>query len=171
MRWGGLWRHRDFRRLWIGDTISQFGTTISRLALPLLAVLVLHASPFQVGLLTAFETLAFLLIGLPAGAWVDRMRRRRVLIVNDLVRTVAIGSVPVAAAVGVLGMGQLYVVAFVTGVSTVFFDVAYQSYLPELIGRDDLVVGNAALQASQSVAVVAGPSVGGALVQVLGAPT
>lgn len=170
VRRGGLWHHRDFRRLWVGDTISQFGTAVSGLALPLLAVLVLDASTFEVGLLTAFETLAFLLIGLPAGAWVDRMRRRRVLIVNDLVRAVAIGSLPVAYAAGVLSIGQLYGVAFVVGVSTVFFDVAYQSYLPELIGRDDLVEGNAKLQASQSVAEVAGPSVGGVLVQALTAP-
>ncbi|MGH3938336.1 MAG: MFS transporter [Pseudonocardiaceae bacterium] len=169
-RRGGLWHHRDFRRLWVGDTISQFGTTISRLALPLLAVLVLDASTFEVGLLVAFETVAFLLIGLPAGVWVDRMRRRRVLIVNDLVRAVAIGSLPVAHAAGVLSIEQLYCVAFISGVGTVFFDVAYQSYLPELIGRDDLVEGNAKLQASQSVAQVAGPSGGGALVQTLTAP-
>ncbi len=83
---GGLWHHRDFRRLWIGDTVSQLGTSVSRLALPLSALLVLHASTFEVGLLTALETLAFLLIGLPAGAWVDRMRRRRVLVVSDVDR-------------------------------------------------------------------------------------
>ena len=169
-RRGGLWHHRDFRRLWIGDTVSQFGTTISGLALPLLAVLVLNASTLEVGLLTAFETLAFLLIGLPAGAWVDRMRRRRVLILNDLVRAVAIGSLPLAAALHHLTIGQLFAVAFVSGVSTVFFDVAYQSYLPELVGRESLVEGNAKLQASESVAQVAGPSVGGLLVQALTAP-
>lgn len=109
--------------MWIGDTVSQFGTSVSRLALPLLALLVLHASTFEVGLLT-----------------------------------------------GVLSIGQLFAVAFVAGVGTVFFDVGYQSYLPELIGRDDLVDGNAKLQASQSVAMVAGPSVGGGLVQALTAP-
>jgi len=110
-RRGGLWHHLDFRRLWIGDTVSQFGTMISQLALPLVAINTLHASVFEVGLLTTFETLAFLLIGLPAGAWVDRMRHRRVLIVGDVVRALALGSLPLAALVDALTIGQLYVVA------------------------------------------------------------
>jgi MFS family permease len=169
-RRGGLWHHLDFRRLWIGETVSQFGSAISNLALPLVAILVLHASTFQVGLLATFESLAFLLVGLPAGAWVDRMRFRSVLIVNDVVRAVAIGSIPAAQAMGVLSIGQLYVVALLIGVSTVFFDVAYQSYLPELVDRKLLVEGNAKLQASESVAQVAGPSVGGLLIQALTAP-
>jgi MFS family permease len=165
-----LWRHRDFRRLWAGDTVSQFGTMVTQIALPLLAVKVLHASPFEVGLLTAFETLAFLVVGLPAGAWVDRMRRRNVLIVGDLLRSVLLGSLPLAAWLGVLALPQVYAVALVAGVCTVFFDVAYQSYLPHLVGRAHLVEGNAKLQASQSVAQVAGPSIGGLLVQWLTAP-
>ena len=169
-RRGGLWHHLDFRRLWIGETVSQFGTMISQLALPLVAILVLHASTFEVGLLTAFETVAFLVVGLPAGAWVDRMRFRTVLIVNDLVRAVALGSVPLAQALGVLTIGQLYLVALATGISTVFFDVAYQSYLPELVGRSELVEGNAKLQASESVSQIAGPSIGGLLIQALTAP-
>jgi MFS family permease len=167
---GSLWRHADFRRLWAGDTISQFGTMVTLIALPLLAVKTLHATAFEVGLLTASETAAFLLVGLPAGAWVDRMRRRGVMIVNDLLRAALLGSLPVAAWLDVLTLGQLYVVALLTGVCTVFFDVAYQSYLPHLVGREHLVEGNAKLQASQSVAQVAGPSVGGALVQWLTAP-
>src|ERR1700722_12070829 len=129
----GLWQHLDFRRLWIGETVSQFGTMISQLALPLVAILVVHASTFQVGLLTTLEMLAFLVIGLPAGAWVDRMRFRVVLIVNDVIRAIALGSIPVAQLMGVLTIGQLYVVALVTGISTVFFDVAYQSYVPQLV--------------------------------------
>jgi MFS family permease len=165
-----LWQHADFRRLWVGETVSQFGSMISQLALPLVAILVVHASTFEVGALTACETVAFLLVGLPAGAWVDRMRFRSVLIVNDLVRALAIGSVPLAWALDGLTMAQLFVVAVVTGVSTVFFDVAYQSYLPELIERRLLVDGNAKLQASESVAQVAGPSVGGLLIQALTAP-
>jgi MFS family permease len=169
-RRGGLWHHLDFRRLWIGETVSQFGTMVSQLALPLVAILIVHASTFQVGLLTAFESLAFLVIGLPAGAWVDRMRFRHVLIVNDLLRAVAMASIPAAQALGVLTIGQLYVVAVVIGVCTVFFDVAYQSYLPELVDRTLLVEGNAKLQASESVAQVAGPSVGGLLIQALTAP-
>ena len=169
-RRGGLWHHLDFRRLWIGETVSQFGTQITFLALPLVAILVLHASTFEVGLLTALDTLGFLIVGLPAGAWVDRMRFRSVLILNDLVRAIALGSIPLAQALGVLTIGQLYVVAVVAGVSTVFFDVAYQSYLPDLIDRQALVEGNAKLQASESVSQIAGPSVGGALIQALTAP-
>jgi MFS family permease len=165
-----LWRHRDFRRLWAGDTVSQFGTMVTLIALPLLAVKTLHATPFQVGLLTTCETLAFLLVGLPAGAWVDRLRRRDVLIVGDLLRAVLLGTLPLAAWLGVLDLPQVYIVALVAGICTVFFDVAYQSYLPHLVGRDHLVEGNAKLQASQSVAQVAGPSVGGLLVQWLTAP-
>ncbi len=166
----GLWYHRNFRRLWIGETVSQFGTMISQLALPLVAILVTHASTFEVGLLTALQSVAFLLIGLPAGAWVDRMRFRNVLIANDILRAVAIGSIPAAAAMHVLTIEQLYVVAVVMGIGTVFFDVAYQSYLPELIDREELVDGNAKLQASESVAQLAGPSIGGVLIQALTAP-
>ncbi len=162
--------HRDFRLLWAGDAISQVGTMVTMLALPLLAVRTLHASPLQVGLLTTFETLAFLVIGLPAGAWVDRLRRRNVLVVGDLGRAVMLASLPVAAHYQVLTMAQLYLVALVNGVFTVFFDVAYQSYLPSLVGRDHLVEGNAKLQGTQSVAQVAGPSLGGFLVQLLTAP-
>ena len=167
---GGLWHHLDFRRLWIGETVSQFGTMISQLALPLVAILVVHATTFQVGLLATFEMLAFLVVGLPAGAWVDRMRYRWVLIANDVLRALALGSIPLAQLLGVLTIGQLYVVALLTGVCTVFFDVAYQSYLPQLVDRKDLVEGNAKLQASESVSQIAGPSVGGVLIQVLTAP-
>jgi MFS family permease len=165
-----LWRHLDFRRLWIGETVSQFGTMISELALPLVAILVVHASTFQVGLLSAFQTVAFAVVSLPAGAWVERMRFRNVLIVNDLIRAGALASIPAARIAGVLTMWQLYAVALAMGVSTVFFDVAYQSYLPRLIGRAQLVDGNAKLQASESVSQLAGPSAGGLLIQALGAP-
>jgi MFS family permease len=169
-RRGGLWHHRAFRRLWIGETVSQFGTTVSQLALPLVAILVVHASTFDVGLLTACETAAFVVVGLPAGAWVERMRFRSVLIVNDLIRAVALGWIPLAKLLGVLTIGQLYAVALISGVSTVFFDVAYQSYLPQLVDREQLVEGNAKLQASESVSQIAGPSLGGLLIQVLTAP-
>jgi len=166
----GLWHHADFRRLWIGETVSHFGTAISQLALPLVAILTLHATTFEVGLLTAVEMSAFLVVGLPAGAWVDRMRFRLVLIVNDVVRALALASIPLAAALDGLTIGQLYAVALVTSVSTVFFDVAYQSYLPELVGREELVDGNAKLQASESVSQIAGPGLGGVIVQALTAP-
>lgn len=169
-RLGELFYHRDFRRLWIGDAISQFGTMITMLALPLLAVLTLDATPFQVGALTACEMAAFLVIGLPAGAWVDRMRRRNVMIVADVGRAITIGSLPVAAAFGVLTLAHVYIAALAIGTFTVFFDVAYQSYLPTLVGRDHLVEGNAKLQGTQSVAMSAGPGIGGVLIQVLTAP-
>jgi Na+/melibiose symporter-like transporter len=165
-----LWRHHDFRQLWAGDTVSQLGTQFSQLALPVLAVTVLHAGPRDMGFLTAAETLAFLVVGLPAGAWVDRWRKKRVLMTGDAVRAVAFGSIPVAWSLGQLTLGQLYVVALAAGVATVFFDVAYQSYLPAIVDGDQVVDGNAKLQASQSVAQVAGPALGGALLGVLAAP-
>jgi MFS family permease len=167
---GGLWRHLDFRRLWIGETVSQFGTMISQLALPLVAILVVHATTLEVGLLESCQTAPFLLVGLPAGAWVERMRFRSVLIVNDVVRAAALGSIPLAKLLGVLTIGQLFGVALITGVATVFFDVAYQSYLPQLVGREQLVAGNSRLQASESVSQIAGPSAAGLLIQALTAP-
>lgn len=165
-----LWRHRDFRRLWAAETVSQVGTQVTLVALPLLAVTQLHASAFQMGILTSLETLAFLVVGLPAGALVDRWRRNRVLVTGDLVRAVAIGSLPVAAALDVLGLGQLYVVALVAGTATVFFDVGYQSYLPSLVDRGQIVEGNSKLEASRAVAQVAGPGITGVLIRALGAP-
>ncbi|MCW2641805.1 MAG: major facilitator transporter [Dactylosporangium sp.] len=166
----GLLRHYDFRQLFVADTISQLGTQVSILALPLVAVLALHAGPFEVGLLAACETAAFLLVGLPAGAWVDRMRRRNVLIVGDLGRAVVLGSVPVAWWLDVLTMPQLYAVGLLAGVFTVFFDVAYQSYLPHLVGRDNLVEGNAKLEAVRGVNQIAGPTAAGLVIQWLTAP-
>ena len=165
-----LLRHHDFRQLWAAETVSQVGTQITLVALPLLAVTVLDASAFQMGVLTALETVAFLVVGLPAGAWVDRWRRKRVLVASDLVRAAAIGSLPLAAALDVLTLQQLYVVALVAGTATVFFDVGYQSYLPSLVDRDQIVDGNSKLEASRAVAQVAGPGLTGVLVRFLGAP-
>lgn len=166
----GLWRHHDFRQLWAAETVSQIGTQITLLALPVLAVGVLGATPMEMGVLTALETAAFLVIGLPAGAWVDRWHRRRVLMSSDLVRAVALGSLPVAYALDVLALPHLFVVAAVTGTATVFFDVAYQSYLPALVARDQIVDGNGKLEASRAVAQVAGPGLAGVLLRFLGAP-
>jgi MFS family permease len=166
----GLLRDHDFRQLYVADTVSQLGTQVSLLALPLVAVRALHASNFEMGLLAACETLAFLLIGLPAGAWVDRLRRRNVLIVGDLGRALVLGSVPLAWWAGVLTMPQLYAVALLAGVLTVFFDVAYQSYLPHLVGRDKLVEGNAKLEAVRAVNQLAGPPLAGGLISALTAP-
>jgi predicted MFS family arabinose efflux permease len=150
--------------------VSQLGTQVTLLALPLTAVRLLHASTFEVGLLTTAAWSPWLLVGLPAGAWVDRVRRRPVLVVTDLGRAAALLSVPAAALAGVLTMAQLYAVALVHGALAVFFEVAYQSYVPALVGRDDLVEGNARLETSRSIAQVAGPGVGGSLVQLLTAP-
>src|SRR4051794_17780394 len=122
------------------------------------------------GVLAALETAAFLLIGLPAGAWVDRWRRKRVLVVNDLVRMVALASLPIAWALDVLSLWQLFLVAAITGTATVFFDVAYQSYLPTLVDGDQIVDGNGKLESSRAVAQVAGPGITGVLLRVLGAP-
>jgi MFS family permease len=165
-----LWRHADFMKLWTAETISQLGTQVTLLALPLTAILILKATPFQVGLLSTIEFLPFILVGLPAGVWVDRLRRRPILIVGDLGRVFSLGSVPIAYELGVLHIAQLYVVAFVTGVLTVFFDVAYQSYLPSLVQREHLVDGNSKLEISRSGAQLAGPGIAGLLIQTLKAP-
>jgi MFS family permease len=166
----GLLREIDFRRLWVGETISQFGSQVSLLAIPFIATVLLQATPFEVALLGTLQFLPFLLFTLPAGAWVDRLRRRPILISGDLVRVVALATIPVAWSLGVLGMWQLYLVSFVAGIATVFFDVAYQSYLPALVDRNDLVEGNAKLQASEASAGVVGPGLGGALIGLVGAP-
>jgi MFS family permease len=166
----GLWRHRDFRQLWAAETVSQVGTQITVLALPVLAVTILHATPLEMGVLTALETAAFLVIGLPAGAWVDRWRRKWVLVVSDVVRAVALTSLPAAWLLDVLTLPQLFLVAAATGTATVFFDVAYQSYLPTLVARDQIVDGNSKLETSRAVAQVAGPGITGVLLRVLGAP-
>jgi MFS family permease len=167
---GGLWRHRDFLSLWGAETVSQFGSQITFLALPLVAILVLDESAFRVAALTSVYFLPFLLLTLPAGVWVDRLRRRPILVIGDLVRAVALLTIPLAHWADVLTIWQLYVVAFVTGVGTVFFDVAYQSYLPALVGRDQVVDGNSKLEISRAAASVGGPGLGGILVSALTAP-
>ena len=167
---GGLHRNRDFVRLWAGQTISQVGSQITLLALPLVAIRTLRANAFELGVLAAAETIPFLLIGLPAGVWVDRWRRRPVLVVADVGRAVVLVSVPVAFVLDALTMAQLYAVAVLTGVFTVFFDVAYQSYLPALVRRDELVEGNSRLELSRSGAQVVGPGLAGMLVHLLRAP-
>jgi MFS family permease len=165
-----LLRHGDFLKLWTAETISQFGTQVSLLAVPLVAIVVLQASPFEVALLGAIEFLPFILFTLPAGAWVDRLRRRPILIIGDVGRAVSLLSIPVAHALGVLSVPQLYVVGFVTGTLTVLFDVAYQSYLPSLVDRDQIVDGNSKLEISRTIAQSAGPALGGGLIGWVTAP-
>ena len=165
-----LLRHPDFVRLWTGQTISQLGSQVSALAIPFVAIEILEASTFQVALLGVIDFLPFLLIGLPAGVWVDRLRRRPVMIAGDLGRAVALATIPIAFLAGALTIVQLYVVGFVVGVLTVFFDVAYQSYLPSLVARDQLQEGNAKLEMSRAGAQVVGPGLAGILIGALRAP-
>lgn len=164
-----LFAHRDFRLLLAGQTTSQLGTQVSAVAIPLLAVLSLHAAPFQLGLLGASSTLAFAVIGLPAGAWLDRLRRRPVLIGSDLVRAALLATIPVAAAFGALSITQLLVVSLLTGLARVFFDVGYQSYIPTVIGRDRVLSGNSAMETIRASGQIVGPGLGGALVSLVGA--
>jgi MFS family permease len=166
----GLWRHRDFLSLWGAETISQFGSQVSFLALPLVAILALDESTFEVAALTSVTFLPFLLFTLPAGVWVDRLRRRPILVLGDLGRALALLSVPVAHWAGSLTMWQLYAVGFVTGTCTVFFDVAYQSYVPSLVGRGHLVEANSKLEVSRAAANIGGPGLAGGIVSLLTAP-
>jgi MFS family permease len=167
---GKLIGQSGFRRLWFGQTVSEFGSQVTMLALPLTAVLVLHASTFQVGLLTTAGYAAFLLIGLPAGVWVDRVRRKPVMVAADVTRMLVLASIPVAYGLGVLTLAQLYMVTFIHGVAAVFFDVAYLSLVPGLVGRQHVAEANAKLQGSVSVAQVSGPSAAGFLIGLLTAP-
>ncbi len=166
----GLIRHPDFVKLWTAETISQFGTQVSLLALPLIAAIILRVPPLEFALLATFEFLPFILLSLPAGVWVDRLRRRPILIVTDIARAIALLTVPVAVFFDVLTIWQLYAVGFFMGCMTVFFDVAYQSYLPALVEREDLVEGNSKLEISRSAAQITGPGVAGILIGLITAP-
>ncbi len=165
-----MWRDRDFVRLWSAGTISVFGTVITRTALPFAAILVLGAGAVEMSILRSLELVAGLVFGLVAGAWVDRLRRRPIMIAADLGRAALLASVPLAALGGVLGLGQLYVVAFLAAVLSIFFDVADRSYLPTLVAPERLVSANSSLTATISVAEFAGFGIGGFLVQILTAP-
>ncbi|WP_137846435.1 MFS transporter [Microbacterium sp. 2FI] len=167
---GSLWRDRNFLTMWSGQALSQFGAQITELALPVLAVLVLQATEFEVGILTAAGVAAFLVVGLPAGAWIDRMRKRHVMIWADAVRAVALGAVPALWALDVLEMWHLYVVALVIGVATVFFDVSNQSIVPSLVRPGQIAEANGKFQSTEQLAGLAGPAFGGWLVGILAAP-
>ncbi|CAN5830324.1 MFS transporter [soil metagenome] len=166
----GLWQHPDFIRLWAGQTISAFGSQIGGTALTFTAILTLHATPLQLGWLETARALPVLLIGLLAGVWVDRLRRRPVLIVADIGRALLLTTIPIAALLGVLSMAQLYGVAALVGALALFFDVAYPSYLPSLVKPDELVEGNSKLSMTSAVAEIGGPGLGGALVQLITPP-
>jgi MFS family permease len=166
---GRLWRNGDFMRLWVGQTISEAGTQVSQLAIPTVAILILRASPFQVGLLTALEFLPFPVLGLVAGVYADRLKRRPLMIASDVGRMVALVTIPIAFSLGLLTIEQLYAVALVVGVFNVFFGISYQSYLPALIDRADLVEGNSKIEVSRSTAQLAGPAIAGFAIQAIGA--
>ena len=165
-----LWRHADFMKLWAGQTVSELGSVVTRTAVPLVALLVLGAGPFEMALLVVSASLGVLLVGLVAGAWVDRLRRRPLLISADAVRAVLLLSIPVAHLAGVLRFEQLYLVVFLEGCLGSLFDAAYPAYVPSLIGVDRVVEGNSKLATSSSLAEIGGPGLGGALVQLIGAP-
>lgn len=169
MRWLGLLREHDFRLLWIGETTSAVGTHVSRLALPLVAVLSLDASAFEVSLITAVAWAPWLLIGLPAGAWVDRLPRRATMLVCDAASLVLLLTVPLAAWAGVLTFAHLLAAALLVGTASVFFQTAHQVYVPALVSAPHLPEANAKLQGSEAAAHVAGPGIAGLLAQTVGA--
>ena len=165
-----LWRNADFRKLWAGQTISELGSVVTRTAVPLVAVLVLAAGPLQMAFLVVSASLGVLLVGLFAGAWVDRLRRGPILIWTDAVRAVLLFSIPAAYLGGVLRIEQLYLVVFLEGCLGALFRAAYPAYVPSLIGVDRVVAGNSKLATSSSLAEIGGPGLAGGLVQAIGAP-
>ena len=166
-----LLRGADFRNLWLGQTVSLFGDQITLIALPLAAVLVLDADAAEMGSLTAAELVPHLLFSLPAGAWLERVERRRwLMIASDLARAGLLASIPVAYALDALTFAQLYAVAFLTGTLAVVFDISYMTLYVAVTKREDYVDANSLLNGSRAFSYVAGPSLGGILVQLLSAP-
>jgi MFS family permease len=165
-----LREHDDFRRLWLAQTISQVGSQVTYLAIPLTAAVTLRATPAEMGVLTAMGALPALLIGVFAGAFVDRRRRRPILISADLARALVLGTIPVAWLLGALSMPLLILITLLAGAGSLFFDVAYQALLPTLIPSDRLVEGNSTLELSRSAAQIAGPTLAGGMIQLLKAP-
>lgn len=166
-RWG-LWAEPNFRKLWIGEVTSGLGTAVGNVSLALVAVVVLKASPVMMGVLTAAAWLPWLFIGLPAGAWVDRWSRRKVMLACDLVLMTVYASVPLAAWLGILTLGQLLVVALLSGTAKVFFSTAYSAMVPSLVDKADLLEANVKFRSGESAADVAGPGVAGVISQVFG---
>ncbi len=169
-RGAGLWRNRDFLHFWTADTISVFGSLVTRTAMPLTAILALDATAVQVALLSVADLLPALLVGLPVGVWVDRLRRRPILISADVGRALVLATVPLAALFDALTLGQLYVVAFLAGVMGMAFEVAHRSYLPALVTREQLVPANGSMSATRSVSEVGAFGASGWLVQALSGP-
>ncbi len=165
-----IWRNREFVKFWTGESVSQLGSQITLLALPLTAVITLNATPGEMGILNALSYLPFLALGLFVGAWIDRVRRRPVMISSALCRAVVLASVPLLHFLHVLTIGYLYAAGLLLGIFMVLFEVSYQAYLPSLVERDELVAGNSKLQVSASAAQVGGPALAGFLVRWLTAP-
>lgn len=160
----------DFTRLWVGQTVSEFGSRITRAGIPLIAVITLSATPAQMGVLTAVASVPVLLLGLFAGVWVDRLRRRPIMIAADVVRIALLLSIPVAALSGHLSMELLYVILALMSVLGLLFEMAYRAYLPSLVERDQLVEANSRLATTDSLAEIGGPAIAGVLIQVISAP-
>ena len=169
-RLGTLWSHTDFMKLWTGQTISLFGSQVTLLALPLTAVVLLNATPMQMAILSAAEFAPFLLVTLFAGVWIDRKRRRPILIFADIGRAVLLACVPLLAALQQLQITYLYVIAFLVGILSVFFQLAYEAYLPRLVDPANLAEGNSKLSVSSSLAELGGPGLAGLLIQIFTAP-
>lgn len=167
---GNLWRHADFMRMWAAQAVSAFGARITREGLPLAAVLTIEATPFELSILAALSMGPGLVVGLIAGGYVDRTRRRPILIAMDIVRALVLMTVPAAAWSGYLSMAQLYIVAACVGAASVLFDIADNAYLPSLIEPRDLIEGNAKINTTGSVAEIGGPALSGILFQLLTVP-
>lgn len=165
-----LWQDGDFLKFWAGETIAQIGEQVTKLALPLTVILTMNAGPTQVGIVNATYYAPFLAVTLFVGAWVDRVRRRPLMIASNVLRVLLVASVPVLGMAHLLTLWYVYLAALLIGVLTVIFDVAYQSYLPSLIGKEQLIEGNSKLQASASIAQVGGPGLGGLLIELTTAP-
>jgi MFS family permease len=166
----GLLLHADFVRFWIAETVSQFGTFVTTLALPLLAAVTLDVSPFQMGVLAAAGTLPNLLFGLYVGVWVDRLRRRPIMVAADFGRAALLLIIPIASIFDFLSFPLLVIVSFAVGTLTVCFDVSYMSYVPTLVGEEQLIDANSKLESSVAVAQVVGPGLAGFLVALVTAP-
>jgi len=165
----GLWSHRDFSRLWVGETVEWVTESISALGIPTIAIMLFNAGPFEMGILNALEYIAYPFLGLFAGVLVDRWRRKPVLVWTSVIQVIALASIPIAFQMRTLSLYQLYLVTLTMSATMVFFDMAYLAYLPTLIDRRDLVEGNTKLETSSSGAAVVGPAIAGGLIQILGA--